>query len=141
MFIESAREAPITGLDQLPEITRRILAVSDPRKIILFGSYGRGDYGPDSDLDLMVVMDHVDSPRSESNRLRRALRGWLVPIDIIVASSDQLERHKNTMGLIYRSFLSEGNYSGISLTHPAGCARQSGDTQNPDLLLVNGHTP
>ena len=98
----------MTDLDQIPEITRRILDVSSPQKIILFGSYARGSYGPDSDLDLMVVMDHVKSPRSESIRLRRALRGLLAPIDIIVATSKQLERHKNTLGLIYQTVLTEG---------------------------------
>ena len=98
----------MTSLEKLPEITRRILGVSSPQKIILFGSYARGDFGPDSDLDLMVVMDQVDSPRSESVRLRRALRGLLAPVDIIVATSEQLERHKNTIGLIYRVVLTEG---------------------------------
>jgi predicted nucleotidyltransferase len=98
----------MTGLDQLPEITRRILGVSSPQKIILFGSYARGGYGPDSDLDLMVVMDQVSSPRSESVRLRRALRGLLAPVDIIVATPEQLERHKNTIGLIYQTVLTEG---------------------------------
>ncbi len=98
----------MTSLDQLSEITRRILGVSDPQRIILFGSYARGDYGPDSDLDLMVVMDQVDSPRSESVRLRRALRGLLAPVDIIVATPEQLERHRNTIGLIYRAVLTEG---------------------------------
>jgi len=98
----------MTSLEQLPEITRRILSVSSPQKIILFGSYARGDYGPDTDLDLMVVMDRAESPRSESVRLRRALRGLLTPIDIIVATPEQLERHKNTLGLIYRNVLAEG---------------------------------
>jgi predicted nucleotidyltransferase len=92
----------------LPEITRRILAVSDPEKVILFGSYARGDFGPDSDLDLLVVIDGVDSPRSESIHLRRSLRGLLVPVDVIVATPEQVERHRNTIGLIYRSALAEG---------------------------------
>ena len=92
----------------LPEITQRILAISDPEKIILFGSYARGDYGPDSDFDLMVVLKTVQSTREESTRLRRALRGLLVPIDILVATPEQLERHRNTVGLIYRTVLSEG---------------------------------
>lgn len=98
----------MSSLDKLPEITRRILGVSDPQRIILFGSYARGDYSPDSDLDLMVVMDRVDSPRSESVRLRRALRGLLVPVDILVSTSEQLERHQNTIGLIYQTVLTEG---------------------------------
>jgi len=98
----------MTGLDQLPEITRRILGVCNPQKIILFGSYARGGYGPDSDLDLMVVMNQVHSLRSESIRLRRALRGLLAPVDILVATAEQLERHKNTIGLIYQTVLTEG---------------------------------
>jgi len=92
----------------ISSFARKVAKQFNPQKIILFGSYARGDYGPDSDLDLMVVMDRVESPRSESVRLRRALRGLLTPIDIIVATPEQLERHKNTLGLIYRNVLAEG---------------------------------
>jgi len=92
----------------LPEITRRILSISTPERIILFGSYARGDFGPDSDLDLLVVIPGVQSPRSESTRLRRALRGLLVPVDIVVVTPQQIERYRNTMGYIYSSALTEG---------------------------------
>jgi predicted nucleotidyltransferase len=100
--------APQNHLNVIPEITRRILAVSDPAKIILFGSYAREDFGPDSDLDLLVILEGVDSPRAESIKLRRTLRGLLVPVDILVATPEQVERHRNTVGLIYRSVLAEG---------------------------------
>jgi hypothetical protein len=40
--------------------------------------------------------------------LRRALRGILIPVDIIVATPQQIERHRNTIGYIYRTALSEG---------------------------------
>ncbi len=66
----------IDYLGLLPEITRRILSVSDPEKIILFGSYARGDNDLDSDLDLLVIIKNVELPRAESNRLRRTLRGY-----------------------------------------------------------------
>jgi predicted nucleotidyltransferase len=95
-------------LEHLPEITRRILSISDPDKIILFGSSARGDAHSDSDLDLLVILRGVKSPRLESNRLRRVLRGLLVPVDIIVASPEQIQRHRNTIGLIYNSALAEG---------------------------------
>ena len=45
----------------LDEITRRIVAVSDPQQIILFGSQARGDAGSDGDLDILVVKDEVES--------------------------------------------------------------------------------
>ena len=96
-------------LEHLPEITRRILSISDPDKIILFGSSARGDAHSDSDLDLLVILRGVKSPRLESNRLRRVLRGLLVPVDIIVASPEQIQRHRNTIGLIYNSALAEGS--------------------------------
>lgn len=97
-----------SGLDYLPEITRRILEVSDPEKIILFGSHATGNFGPESDLDLCVVMKEVKSSRAESIRLKRRLRGLLVPVDILVVTSEQLERYRATPGLIYRSLLEEG---------------------------------
>jgi len=92
----------------LEEITRRILAISAPEQIILFGSYARGEPGPDSDLDLLVVESSVEAPRRESVRLRRALRGLLVPIDVVVATPQQIKRHRDTIGLIYGPAVREG---------------------------------
>lgn len=107
-----AREGPQddAGLSTslLTEIVRRILAVSDPEQIILFGSYARGEPGPDSDLDLLVIESGVDAPRRESVRLRRALRGLLVPIDVIVATPEHIHRHRDTLGLIYGPAIREG---------------------------------
>jgi predicted nucleotidyltransferase len=92
----------------LDEIVRRIVAVSEPEQIILFGSYARGDVGPDSDLDLLVIKAGVETPRQESVRIRRALRGLLVPIDVIVTTPQQIDQHRHTIGLIYRPALQEG---------------------------------
>lgn len=92
----------------LEEITRRILAVSVPEQIILFGSYARGAPDPDSDLDLLVIETGIEAPRRESVRLRRALRGLHVPIDVVVATPQQIERHRDTIGLIYGPAVREG---------------------------------
>ena len=75
----------------------------------MFGSYASGDAGPDSDVDLLVVKAGVEAPRRESVRVRRALRGLLVPIDVIVTTPQQIDQHRNTVGLIYRPALKEGN--------------------------------
>ena len=97
-----------TYVDMLPEITRNIVSVSDSVRIVLFGSHARGDPDPDSDLDLLIVFDEVGSTRRRSTELRRSLRGLLVPVDILVATPEQLERHRHTVGLIYRTILAEG---------------------------------
>jgi predicted nucleotidyltransferase len=72
-------------LEIVPELLRRILAVSSPRQVILFGSYARGDIRLDSDLDLLVIEDEVDSINAETQRLYQALRGLGAPVDIVVA--------------------------------------------------------
>ena len=95
-------------LGLLPEITRRILSISDPEKIILFGSYARGENDPDSDIDLLVIIKNIETPRAESNRLRRSLRGMLVPVDLIVATPEQIERYGNVVGYIYHTAIAEG---------------------------------
>jgi predicted nucleotidyltransferase len=92
----------------LAEITRRIRAVSDPEQIILFGSYARGEAGPDSDLDVLVIERDVAAPRQASTALRRALRGLGTPIDVIVASSTDVARYRNVLGLLYHPALHEG---------------------------------
>ena len=64
----------------LTEITRRIVAVSDPQQIILFGSQARGDAGPDSDLDLGVVLLEHPLDYWEGQRLRQRLEDGLAPL-------------------------------------------------------------
>jgi predicted nucleotidyltransferase len=92
----------------LAEITQRIVAVSDPQQIILFGSQARGDAGPDSDLDFLVVKDEVASPRAEAARIYRALAGLRAPMDIVVTRSDTVRRHRDVVGAVVRSALREG---------------------------------
>jgi predicted nucleotidyltransferase len=92
----------------LAEITKRIVAVSDPQQIILFGSHARGDAGSDSDLDILVVKDEVESLGAETARIYRALAGLSTPVDVIVARSDFVQRYRDVVGTIIRPALREG---------------------------------
>ena len=92
----------------LAEITQRIVAISDPQQIILFGSQARGDARPDSDLDLLVVKEEMESPRAEAARIYRALAGLRIPVDIVVVRSDYVRRHRDVVGTIVRPALREG---------------------------------
>ena len=91
----------------LDEIVRHILKAAKPEKIIMFGSAARGEMGPDSDLDILVVTA-CGHRRNTARKIRRQLFGIDVPIDIIVAKPEDIERYKDSIGLIYRPALSEG---------------------------------
>ena len=92
----------------LIEITQRIVVISDPQQIILFGSQARGDARPDSDLDLLVIKEEVESPRAEAARIYRALAGLRIPVDIVVVRSDYVRRHRDVVGTVVRPALREG---------------------------------
>ena len=92
----------------LDEIVQRILTVSDPKQIILFGSYARGEAGRDSDLDLLVIKDEVDSTQAEAARIYRALADLAVPVDVVVVRTTYVERYGDLVGTVVRPALREG---------------------------------
>ncbi len=58
----------------LDEIVRRVVEVAHPDRIILFGSVARGEMGPDSDIDLLVVKSGVP------HRSPQKSKAWKTPI-------------------------------------------------------------
>jgi predicted nucleotidyltransferase len=87
---------------------RTVVASVHPLRIILFGSAARGNLGPDSDLDLLVVMPQGTHRRKTAQLLYRQMGGLGVPFDILVATPQDLELHRNNPGLIYQTILREG---------------------------------
>ena len=92
----------------LEDLTRQIVEAVGPLQIILFGSAARGEMGPDSDLDVLVVMPDGVHRRHTAQHLYRAIHGVTVPFDLVVATPSDLEKHKNNPGLIYRTILAQG---------------------------------
>jgi len=82
----------------IEEIVRRVLTVSTPERIILFGSAATGEMTRDSDIDLLVVERNPDDRRRESIRIDEALSGMGYPFDIIVITSDWFEASKTVIG-------------------------------------------
>ena len=64
--------------------------------------------GPDSDLDVLVVMPKGTHRRKTAQQLYRQIRGLGVPFDIVVATSEDIEAHRSNPGLIYQTILREG---------------------------------
>ncbi len=67
----------------LQEIVRRIVAASDPDRVILFGSRARGDAGPHSDYDLLVVAPSDESPFRRALPLYHELADLPIAKDVV----------------------------------------------------------
>ena len=96
-------------LDQavLDEIVRRIVAVAQPEKIILFGSAARGEMGRHSDVDLLIVKDGADRRRT-ATRIYRHLHGVDAAVDLIVVTPADVDRFRDSHALIIKPALREG---------------------------------
>ena len=68
----------------------------------------RGDAGPDSDVDLLVVMPYIGSKREKQLEIRLALRGIHVPKDIVVTTPEEFQWRKEVPGTIERPAAREG---------------------------------
>ncbi len=92
----------------LREILRRIVDCAKPEKIILFGSTARGDRGPDSDLDLLVIKSGTYNPRSVAADLYMKLYGVGQPVDLIVVTPEQVQEYGDSPYLVLYPALHEG---------------------------------
>ncbi len=89
-------------------MVKRIVKVFHPETIILFGSHARGDAGPDSDVDLLIVMAPTGSLLEQRLAIRRALHDLPVPLDIIVTPPADFAWRQNVVGTIEWPAVREG---------------------------------
>ena len=88
-------------------VADRIVERCDASRVVLFGSVARGDDGPDSDIDLLVVMPIIGRRHDASVRVLNELRDLPVPVDITVVDPKHLEDEASVPGIV-RAALSEG---------------------------------
>ena len=94
--------------DAIAEMTRRLVAGFRPKRLILFGSQARGSARPDSDVDLLVVLDACSDKRKMAVEMRRALADMPVGKDIVVTTEEEIQRRGHLVGSVLRPALREG---------------------------------
>lgn len=92
----------------LEDIIQRIVRIANPERILLFGSAARGEMGPDSDLDLLVIKRGLFKRRALAQEIYMNLFGAGIPVDIIIATPDEVENYRDKVGSIIPIALSEG---------------------------------
>lgn len=105
---------PVTAItdDLLGRMVRTIVDEVDPEQVILFGSRGRGDYRPNSDVDLIVIEAEPFGPgRSrygEMNRLYGVLSDFGVSTDLLVYSRADVDYWRDSLNHVLARALREG---------------------------------
>jgi uncharacterized protein len=98
----------MTPADYIQVMAERIVQDFDPVKIILFGSHARGEAGPESDIDLLVVLPEIANKRQAAVAIRRVLTDLPVPKDIVVTTPEEIARRGDVVGTVLRPALREG---------------------------------
>ena len=86
----------------LARMVERIVKRFAPERIILFGSHAAGNAGPDSDVDLLVVMTSKRSKAEQELDILKLLRSHRIPKDVIVTTPEDFAWRRKIPGTIER---------------------------------------
>ena len=82
------------------QVADRIVERCGASRVVLFGSVARGDDGPDSDIDLLVVIPIVGRRHDTSVRVLNELRDLPVPVSITVVDPARIDEEASVPGVV-----------------------------------------
>ena len=94
-------------MSKIRELGRRIGREFQPEKVLLFGSHARGEAGPDSDVDLLVVLPCEGKPVYKAAQIRLSL-DHSIPIDVLVRTPEEIAKRLEMGDFFIRDILEEG---------------------------------
>jgi predicted nucleotidyltransferase len=111
-FLDSIAAFAPRGLpplaETLPAALEKLIEQVQPEKIILFRSYAYGHPTPDSDVDLLVIMETTDPPTERFMKVARLLRPRLFSVDILVYTPQEIEEALEHNNIFIREIYTKG---------------------------------
>jgi predicted nucleotidyltransferase len=108
---QRSRKMPHTaGTSVMKQLVAFIISKISPERIILFGSYARGDNRKDSDVDILIIIKNLKNERQITGTLYKELlkENISVPVDFLAIDYNKYNRLKNETGYIYKTIEREG---------------------------------
>jgi predicted nucleotidyltransferase len=93
---------------EIQALADKIAREFHPQKIILFGSHARGDARPDSDVDLLVIMDSDQHPARTAAEVTYRVHPRHYPLDLIVRSPETVRTRLQMNDWFMRDVMREG---------------------------------
>ena len=91
----------------IKECAMRVAKDFAPEKVILFGSYAYGQPEKDSDLDLLVILQHEGSAVKKASDIRLALPAE-IPVDILVRTPERIQERLAINDFFIREIMERG---------------------------------
>ncbi len=98
---------PITPA-KIRRAARKIADAVQPERIVLFGSFAYGNPTPDSDVDLLVIMESDLRPHARSVQVSEILYPRPFPVDIIVRTPDEIKERLEIGDCFFQEIMSKG---------------------------------
>jgi len=98
----------VVDQELLDRLVRQIVETVRPRRIILFGSAARGQMGPHSDLDFLIVMPDGVHRRQTARTIYRSLLGFGIAKDLVVVTESDVRNYADNPSLVLFPALREG---------------------------------
>ncbi|MBU0651045.1 nucleotidyltransferase domain-containing protein [bacterium] len=93
---------------QIDNIVKIVVDKYNPDKVVLFGSYAKGNPSENSDLDLIIIKDSSEPRYKRANVIRKELRGMKIPIDLLVYTNDEIYKWKDNKSAFVTKALKSG---------------------------------
>ena len=98
------------NLSVMDQIVTLITSKISPERIVLFGSYARGENKEDSDIDILIIAKNLGNERKITGSLYKELLNTniSIPIDFLAIDYDKYNILKDKVGYIYKTIDKEG---------------------------------
>jgi uncharacterized protein len=106
----------MVGESEIRDFVGRIVEEFAPQRVILFGSYARGDANPDSDVDLLVIMPTKNRTTQQALDIRQRI-SCSFALDILVRTPRDVKERLALHDCFLESIVNEGR----TLYESRGC--------------------
>ena len=111
-------DAEFQHIPYIEKILHTFVSVAKPERIILFGSYARGDFKPKSDVDFMILIKGLKNKSDMYDEIELSLDNCIrIPIDYLLMDFEGFYELKDTAGYVYKNIYQEGKVVYGSLQH------------------------
>jgi len=93
---------------EIQSIIKQLIEKYGPEKIILFGSAARGDTGPDSDADFLIIKRQTPYYGSDRIRELSSIIDRNIPVDFLVYRPDEFEKRLEMGDPFLKAIVKEG---------------------------------